>query len=189
MAVAGAVGLHGKLPAHGDFVRRRLPSDFVAAWDAWLSAGLRAAREAAGGAADAAAWDARWDAAPALRFAAAPGVFGAAAARGVVAPSADSVGRRFACVAAAPLPAGASEPPEAWYAALEAALAAAREGRLDADALLARLPAPPEDPAAPPLDAAACCLWRGGEDAAWPHPAAPARLAAVLRAAAGGAAP
>ena len=33
---APAPGLYGKLPARGDFVSRRLDSDFVEAWDAWL---------------------------------------------------------------------------------------------------------------------------------------------------------
>ena len=30
------IGLYGKLPAHGDFVRRGLPQSFVRPWDAWL---------------------------------------------------------------------------------------------------------------------------------------------------------
>ena len=29
-------GLFGKLPAHGDFVRRHLPRSFVTPWDEWL---------------------------------------------------------------------------------------------------------------------------------------------------------
>ena len=32
------VGLFGKLPSHGDFLRRRTSDAFVDAWDAWLRA-------------------------------------------------------------------------------------------------------------------------------------------------------
>ena len=30
------VGFYGKLPSHGDFLRRRVSDAFVDAWDAWL---------------------------------------------------------------------------------------------------------------------------------------------------------
>jgi len=30
------VGLFGKLPSHGDFLRRRASDTFVDAWDGWL---------------------------------------------------------------------------------------------------------------------------------------------------------
>ncbi|TIU04376.1 MAG: type VI secretion system-associated protein TagF, partial [Mesorhizobium sp.] len=30
-------GFYGKMPATGDFVTRRLPGDFVRAWDRWLA--------------------------------------------------------------------------------------------------------------------------------------------------------
>ena len=30
------VGFFGKLPSHGDFLRRRLSDDFVRTWDDWL---------------------------------------------------------------------------------------------------------------------------------------------------------
>src|SRR6185295_2077248 len=42
------VGLFGKLPSHGDFLRRRASDAFVDAWDAWLREGLAASREALG---------------------------------------------------------------------------------------------------------------------------------------------
>lgn len=121
-------GLFGKLPTHGDFVRRNLPRSFVAPWDAWLSEGVRARPDA-----DWTPW----------RFHLPPGACGPDAVAGIVAPSADAVGRRF------PLTLAALEvearPAESWYEALEAL--AARQ--LDADTLAAALPEPrpAEDPA------------------------------------------
>ena len=120
-------GLFGKLPGHGDFVRRHLPRSFVAPWDAWLSEGLQAAP------------DARWTP---WRFHLAPGACGPDAAAGVLAPSEDSVGRRFPLTLAALGVAGT--PPAEWYAALEALAAEAR----DADVLAAALPDLPDEVAA-----------------------------------------
>lgn len=133
------IGLYGKLPAHGDFVRRGLPLSFCEPWDGWLQAGIAAARESLGG-----AWEATWDAAPAWRFALPAGACGPDPVAGVVAPSADTVGRRFALTVAATLP-GAVEGlwPAAWFAAMEGALRAAQAEGLDADALAGLLPAPP----------------------------------------------
>jgi len=135
-------GLFGKLPAHGDFVRRCLPRGFVEPWDAWLSRGMEAARAALGE-----GWEAAWEAAPPWRFRLAPGACGPQAAMGVLVTSADQVGRRFPLTLAAVLPAAALPPPPDWYAALEALALEARAGGLDADALAARLPpAPADDP-------------------------------------------
>lgn len=133
-------GLFGKLPAHGDFVRRVLPRSFVTPWDAWLSEGMAAAREALGE-----QWDAAWEAAPVWRFRLAPGICGPDAAVGVVVTSADTVGRRFPLTLAAVLPSAAIPPPPEWYDALEQAALAGRAGGLDADGLAASLPLPPPD--------------------------------------------
>ncbi|MDB5415895.1 MAG: Protein phosphatase ImpM [Rubritepida sp.] len=133
-------GLFGKLPAHGDFVRRLLPRSFVAPWDAWLSEGVAAAREALGE-----HWEAAWEAAPVWRFRLAPGVCGPDAAFGVVVTSADTVGRHFPLTLAAVLPMAAVAPPSEWYDALEAAALSGRAGGLDADGLAASLPQPPPD--------------------------------------------
>jgi len=110
-------GWFGKLPAHGDFVRARLPEDTVAAWDGWVRAGLAASREALGE-----RWLAAFLEAPVWRFRIAPGLLGAAGLAGVMAPSVDRAGRYF------PLMLGAAmeRPPEpgeapAWFDALAAA--------------------------------------------------------------------
>ena len=136
-------GLYGKVPAHGDFVRRGLPSSFVAPWDAWLQDAVAAAREALG-----IGWSDAWDHAPAWRFALPAGACGPDAVAGVMLPSQDTVGRRFPVTLAALLPAGAPTPMPAWFDRVEAAALAGRAGAADADALLAAIP----DPAAPEAD-------------------------------------
>lgn len=133
-------GLFGKMPAHGDFVRRALPRSFVGPWDAWLSQGIETAREQLGP-----DWETAWEAAPVWRFRLSPGIFGPAAVVGVIATSCDMVGRRFPLTLAAILPGAAVPPPDAWYALLEAALQAGRDGSVDADALAALLPPAPDD--------------------------------------------
>ncbi len=130
-------GLYGKVPAHGDFVRRGLPTSFVGPWDAWLAAGIASARERLGP-----YWEAAWDSAPAWRFALPAGVCGPDAVAGVMLPSQDQVGRRFPITLAALLAPGDAPPDVAWFDALEAAALAGRAGLADADALLAALPLP-----------------------------------------------
>jgi len=34
------VGIYGKLPSHGDLLRRRVSEEFVRVWDRWLLASL-----------------------------------------------------------------------------------------------------------------------------------------------------
>lgn len=137
---ARRTGLFGKLPAHGDFVRRVLPRSFVTPWDAWLSEGIASAREQLGE-----EWETAWDAAPAWRFRLAPGACGPDAAFGVVVTSVDMVGRRFPLTLAAVLPIAGLPPPTEWYDTLETVALQAREGGLDADSLAASLPEPPPD--------------------------------------------
>jgi type VI secretion system protein ImpM len=130
-------GLFGKVPAHGDFVRRGLPSSFVTPWDEWLQAAVAAARAQLG-----ARWEDAWDNAPAWRFALPAGACGPDAVAGVMLPSQDQVGRRFPITLAALLPPGASPPDPDWFDAVEAAALAGLAGHADADALSAALPLP-----------------------------------------------
>lgn len=83
----------GKLPSHGDFVARGLTPDEREAWDAWSSAGLEDARAALGE-----AFETRHDAAPPVRFAFGPGVFGGGWSTGAMTASIDTAGRRFIVV-------------------------------------------------------------------------------------------
>lgn len=161
MTEAGAamrLGLVGKLPAHGDFVRRgSLPASFCAPWDAWLQEGIAAARTRIGEA----RWESVWDAAPAWRFALPAGTCGPDATAGVLLPSRDSVGRRFPLTIAAVREGGGADWPAAWFAAVEGIGRAALAAGQSADAVFALLPQPdatpaaaaPEAPAADPLAA------------------------------------
>lgn len=133
------LGLFGKLPTHGDFVRRGgLPASFLGPWDAWLQEGIAAARAAIGEA----RWEAVWDAAPAWRFALPPGACGPGAVAGVMLPSRDLVGRRFPLTLAAVSAEADPDWPGDWFAALEGVAREAIALGRDADGLAALLPAP-----------------------------------------------
>ena len=93
------IGLYGKLPSHGDFLRRRAPDSFVSVWDAWLQDALAASRAALGD-----RWLDVYLTSPAWRFAASAGVFGAEPFGGVMVPSVDRVGRYFPLTIVAQLP-------------------------------------------------------------------------------------
>jgi type VI secretion system protein ImpM len=94
------VGLFGKLPNRGDFLRRRASDAFVDAWDAWLRDGLTASREALGE-----RWLDLYLTSPLWRFVLAAGTCGPSPVIGLMAPSVDRVGRPFPLVVVASLPA------------------------------------------------------------------------------------
>ena len=110
--------LHGKLPAHGDFVTRGFTRAEAEACDAWLSDALADARAVHG-----AAFDARYDVAPPWRFAD-EGVGGA------LALSQDAAGRRFPVYLER-----STSAPHAAAAAIEELLYRAIAERWTADAL------------------------------------------------------
>lgn len=128
-------GFHGKIPATGDFVTRRLKGDFVRPWDRWLAqhfAPLVGSES--------------WPRSTALRFLTGPDFVGASA--GVILQSADRVGRQFPLSVVALL----SEAPvelayaDGWFAEIEKLAIAAQGGELTPDELdgaLASLPVPP----------------------------------------------
>jgi type VI secretion system protein ImpM len=93
------VGFYGKLPSHGDFLRRRVSDAFVDAWDAWLRECLAASRTALG-----AHWLDVYLTSPAWRFVCAAGACGPMPVLGVAAPSVDQVGRYFPLTLVAELP-------------------------------------------------------------------------------------
>lgn len=114
-------GYFGKVPTHGDFVSNRLDRAFREAFDGWLRGSIRASQERLGD-----GWLNAFLASPVWRFALAGGIAGRAPVLGVLAPSADRVGRYFPLVVAVPLPEFRG-PPEAlaecrdWLAAADAA--------------------------------------------------------------------
>lgn len=84
------IGFYGKLPTHGDFLRRRVSDAFVADWDAWLQECVDASRTALGS-----EWLNVYLTSPAWRFVCAAGACGPSAVAGVMVPSVDRVGRYF----------------------------------------------------------------------------------------------
>ncbi len=99
MANAGA---YGKIPTAGDFVRYRLPREFVNYWDGWMQSWFGAAKAEMG-----ADWSSTYMTAPIWRFTVFPGIVGSAAWLGAIVASVDRVGRQFPLTVAVPLPASA----------------------------------------------------------------------------------
>lgn len=141
--MGAVVGLFGKLPARGDFVRLELPGSFVTPWDAWLSAGIAAARARLGE-----AWQEAWFEAPVWRFVLAPGLAGPDAVAGTFMPSLDKVGRLFPLTIAVVGDVPSAEDP-AWFDAAEAIGRAAVEHDVDPAELAPQLAALTFEPAFP----------------------------------------
>ena len=99
----GGPGFFGKLPKHGDFVTRRLPSEFVDVWDGWLQQVIADTREQLGE-----AWLEAYLVCPIWRFVLAPGVCGKLGWLGALMASVDRVGRYFPLTVALPLPESAT---------------------------------------------------------------------------------
>ena len=93
------VGFYGKLPSHGDFLRRRVSDGFVSAWDGWLQECLAESRSMLGE-----NWLDTYLTSPAWRFAFGAGACGDAPLVGVMVPSVDRVGRYFHLALVAELP-------------------------------------------------------------------------------------
>jgi type VI secretion system protein ImpM len=93
------VGFYGKLPSHGDFLRRRVSDAFVHVWDAWLQECLAISRSVLVD-----RWLDVYLTSPAWRFACAAGTCGDAPVVGLMVPSVDRVGRYFHLTVVAELP-------------------------------------------------------------------------------------
>ena len=103
MDAPAEVGFYGKLPSHGDFLRRRVSDGFVSAWDRWLQEGMAATRAALGD-----RWLEVYLTSPVWRFACEAGACGPRPVLGVMAPSVDRVGRYFPMTIVADRPEGTS---------------------------------------------------------------------------------
>jgi type VI secretion system ImpM family protein len=90
-------GFFGKLPSHGDFISRRLPTELLAAWEAWLDAGLQHSRDSLGD-----AWLQTYLSSPIWCFSASADCCGAQPFAGVLMPSLDRVGRYYPLSIVAP---------------------------------------------------------------------------------------
>lgn len=135
------IGLYGKLPARGDFLTRRLPRDFVAAWDSWLQDRIEGSRETLGE-----NWNDTYLTFPIWRFVLPAGIAGGAAMTGILLPSTDRVGRCFPLTIAIALPAldrpfAQALAAESWFDGLDLLAYEALDETIDVDALDARLDA------------------------------------------------
>ena len=83
-------GVYGKLPAHGDFVHRNLPSDVITAWDEWLQHFIASPRQQMGE-----DWLNIYLTSPVWRFVFSSGVLDNNSWSGVMVPSVDRVGRYY----------------------------------------------------------------------------------------------
>jgi type VI secretion system protein ImpM len=97
------VGLYGKLPSHGDFLRRRVDDAFIAVWDEWLQQSIAASRTALGE-----RWLDVYLTSPVWRFACDSGVCGPQRYAGLIVPSVDRVGRYFPLTLVWEVPEGTS---------------------------------------------------------------------------------
>ncbi|MEQ1636208.1 MAG: type VI secretion system-associated protein TagF [Methylococcales bacterium] len=125
------VGFYGKLPIIGDFVSRRLPDDFINAWDSWLQSIIAASREARGE-----DWLTGYLTSPIWRFVLSPGVCGNKAVAGIVMPSVDRVGRYYPMTVARVFDSSFQLPfmftvANDWFEQLEDAALIGLEGKLD----------------------------------------------------------
>ena len=92
------IGFYGQLPGLGDFVTRRLPTEFVQPWDLWLRESLASSQLQLGD-----AWLDIYLTSPLWRFGLTSGLAGQTAWVGVMMPSVDRVGRYFPLTLASPL--------------------------------------------------------------------------------------
>ncbi len=116
--MAQGIGFYGKLPCVGDFVSRRLPTEFIRPWDLWLQESLAGSQARLGE-----AWLANYLTSPLWRFVLTPGIAGQTPWCGVLMPSVDRVGRYFPLTLACPLAAGVNPlrllGETAWFEQLE----------------------------------------------------------------------
>jgi len=129
------LGFYGKLPTYGDFIQKRLPSDFINPWHEWLQSGMLACREK-----NPEGWLSYYLNCPAWSFVLAAGICGQQAVAGVTIPSVDRVGRYFNFTLASILPADvvptvfASTQSE-WLDSLESLALSILEEELDQDGI------------------------------------------------------
>ena len=132
-------GLYGKLPTHGDFIQRNLPSTFVKQWDVWLQHFVAGAKEKIG-----ADWLNIYLTSPIWRFVLSHGVIDDGRWAGILMPSVDQVGRYFPFTIAVRLPDN-QNPLEfmslqtSWYTGIEEIALRALNGELLLDDLVEEL--------------------------------------------------
>ncbi|MFL0799644.1 MAG: type VI secretion system-associated protein TagF [Agarilytica sp.] len=132
-------GLFGKLPAHGDFIYRDLPTGFINVWDEWLQGYVASAQEQLGE-----RWLELYLISPIWRFAFSEGVVDGNVWAGIMLPSVDRVGRYFPFSVVTKLP-GDTNPVDFictrrnWFQAMEDAALNALDGQIAIEELVEEL--------------------------------------------------
>lgn len=98
METQGQVGVYGKLPMHGDFIHRNLPTTFISTWDEWLQLFIAGSKEQMGD-----DWLDIYLTSPLWRFVVSSGVVDENHWAGIMLPSVDQVGRYYPFSIAMPL--------------------------------------------------------------------------------------
>jgi len=129
------LGFYGKLPTYGDFIQKRLPTDFINPWHEWLQTGMLACREK-----DPEGWLTFYLNCPAWSFVLSAGICGEQAVAGVTIPSVDRVGRYFNFTMASLLPtdicpAVFARTQSSWFDGLENLALSVLEEEMDQDAI------------------------------------------------------
>lgn len=139
MQIMDKLGVHGKLPRHGDFVSRHLSAAFVAGWDAWLQRALSTSQEQLGQ-----QWLEIYLTSPIWRFVLSAGIVDQQVWAGVMMPSVDRAGRYYPLALAQAFP-GQSLPPllqiqhSDWFGELESLALAGLQDGVTIDELETRL--------------------------------------------------
>jgi type VI secretion system protein ImpM len=128
-----STGLFGKLPAHGDFIHRNLPSDVINIWDEWLQHFIASSRAQMGE-----EWLNIYLTSPVWRFVFSPGVLDNNSWSGVMIPSVDKVGRYYPFTVLTKIPAAINPldfmPQNTnWFDQIENVLIDALESDMTAD--------------------------------------------------------
>lgn len=129
------VGFVGKMPAHGDFVSRRLSQEFQQVWDGWIQRALASSQEQLGS-----DWLEIYLNSPLWRFVLTPGAIDGQAWIGLLMPSVDKIGRYYPLTFARPVeqlgsPSQLLTEAQIWFETLEDIALAALEEDCDADSL------------------------------------------------------
>jgi type VI secretion system protein ImpM len=132
-------GLYGKLPAHGDFISRNLPSAFISHLDEWLQGFIASSKEQLTD-----DWLNIYLTGPIWRFVFSPGCVDGNAWAGVLIPSVDSVGRYFPFVIVVKLQndnnlVDVLSSQAGWYGGLEDIALDALQNEYDADTVMEKL--------------------------------------------------
>jgi type VI secretion system protein ImpM len=136
---ASATGLFGKLPAHGDFIHRNLPTKLINEWDSWLQTFIGSTQERLGE-----AWLEIYLTSPIWRFCLSAGTLDGNAWAGIWLPSVDRVGRYFPFSILRRLPERMSlvaflTQQSEWFGDVETLALKALDGQLPVDRLLDEL--------------------------------------------------